>query len=117
MWYDDVLEQISILILQPKGGHMAKKKGAPHRSQMHRINRIEGQVRGIKKMVEEERYCLDILTQIKAVKSALNSVEANIVEDHLNHCVSNAVASKSEKETNEMMNEIKSLLKSSAKQY
>ena len=94
---------------------MAEKKGAPHGTQLHRINRIEGQVRGIKKMVEDERYCLDILTQIKAVKSALTSVETNIVEDHLNHCVSHAVSERDEKKTREIMNEIKSLLKSSTK--
>ena len=94
---------------------MAGKKGAPDKEQLKRINRIEGQVRGIKKMVEEERYCIDIITQIKAIKSALNSVELNIVEEHLNHCVNRAMVSKDEKRTKEIVSEIKGLLRSSGK--
>ena len=94
---------------------MAEKKGTPHTDQLHRINRIEGQVRGIKKMVEEERYCVDILTQIKDIKSALSSVETNIVEEHLNHCMNHAMMAKDEKRTKEIVSEIKSLLKATGK--
>ena len=94
---------------------MAEKKGTPHTDQLHRINRIEGQVRGIKKMVEEERYCVDILTQIKAIKSALSSVETNIVEEHLNHCMNHAMMAKDEDRTREIVSEIKSLLKAAGK--
>ncbi|MCW1958495.1 MAG: metal-sensitive transcriptional regulator [Mycobacterium sp.] len=57
-----------------------------------RLRRIEGQVRGIAKMIDEEKYCIDILTQISAVNSALQSVALGLLDEHLNHCVSQAVA-------------------------
>ena len=57
-----------------------------------RLRRIEGQVRGIAKMIDDEKYCIDILTQISAVNSALQSVALGLLEEHLNHCVSQAVA-------------------------
>ena len=56
-----------------------------------RLNRIEGQVRGIKQMTEDGEYCIDILTQISAVNSALKSVALLLIDDHLNHCVRQAV--------------------------
>src|SRR5438128_4963686 len=58
-----------------------------------RLHRIEGQVRGIERMVEEERYCIDILTQIAAVTTALESLAFRILDDHVTHCVSDALAS------------------------
>ena len=58
-----------------------------------RLHRIEGQVRGIERMVEEERYCIDVLTQIAAVKTALESLGFRILDDHVNHCVADALAS------------------------
>ena len=58
-----------------------------------RLRRIEGQVRGIAKMIDEDKYCIDILTQISAVNSALQSVALGLLDEHLGHCVSNAVAS------------------------
>ena len=57
-----------------------------------RLHRIEGQVRGIERMVEEERYCIDILTQIGAVATALESLAQKLLEDHANHCVAGALA-------------------------
>ena len=57
-----------------------------------RLRRIEGQVRGIAKMIDEDKYCIDILTQISAVNSALQSVALGLLEEHLSHCVSHAVA-------------------------
>ncbi|MCX2931843.1 metal-sensitive transcriptional regulator [Mycobacterium sp. CVI_P3] len=57
-----------------------------------RLRRIEGQVRGIAKMIDEDKYCIDILTQISAVNSALQSVALGLLEEHLNHCVTHAVA-------------------------
>ena len=56
-----------------------------------RLRRIEGQVRGIAKMIDDEKYCIDILTQISAVNSALQSVALGLLEEHLKHCVSHAV--------------------------
>jgi DNA-binding FrmR family transcriptional regulator len=57
-----------------------------------RLHRIEGQVRGIERMVEEERYCIDILTQISAVNTALESLAFRILDDHVDHCVTGALA-------------------------
>ncbi|MFD2840414.1 metal-sensitive transcriptional regulator [Populibacterium corticicola] len=61
-----------------------------------RLKRIEGQVRGIARMVEEDTYCIDVLTQISAVTKALQSVGIGLVEDHLGHCVVNAAKSSDE---------------------
>jgi DNA-binding FrmR family transcriptional regulator len=58
-----------------------------------RLHRVEGQVRGIERMVLEERYCIDVLTQIAAVSTALESVALEILDDHVNHCVAGALAS------------------------
>jgi len=58
-----------------------------------RLHRIEGQVRGIEKMVDEDRYCIEILTQIGAVSTALESVAVKLLEDHVRHCVTDAIAS------------------------
>jgi CsoR family transcriptional regulator, copper-sensing transcriptional repressor len=57
------------------------------------LRRIEGQVRGVLRMVEQERYCVDVLTQISAVRAALHKVEAEILQDHVSHCVAGAFAS------------------------
>ncbi len=57
-----------------------------------RLRRIEGQVRGIAKMIEEDKYCIDVLTQVSAVTSGLRSVALNLLDEHLDHCVSHAVA-------------------------
>ena len=89
------------------------KKGTTHSSQMSRINRIEGQVRGLAKMIEDGRYCMDIVTQIKAIRSALTAVEANVIEEHLNHCLNRAMTTKNRAETKELLGEIKGLLKKS----
>jgi DNA-binding FrmR family transcriptional regulator len=56
-----------------------------------RLRRIEGQVRGIAKMIDEDKYCIDILTQISAVNSALQSVALGLLDEHLGHCVTHAV--------------------------
>ena len=62
-------------------------------SLVRRLHRIEGQVRGIERMVEEDRYCIDVLTQIAAVNTALESLAFKILDDHVNHCVARALAS------------------------
>jgi DNA-binding FrmR family transcriptional regulator len=58
-----------------------------------RLHRIEGQVRGIERMVDDDRYCIDILTQIAAVNTALESLAFKVLDDHVNHCVADAIAS------------------------
>ena len=59
---------------------------------LKRLRRIEGQVRGLQKMVEDDKYCIDILTQVSAANKALQSVAIGLLEDHLGHCVAEAVA-------------------------
>jgi CsoR family transcriptional regulator, copper-sensing transcriptional repressor len=63
-----------------------------------RLHRIEGQVRGIERMVEDDRYCIDILTQISAVNTALESLAFKLLDDHVNHCVADALASGDKRE-------------------
>ena len=62
-------------------------------SVLNRLQRIEGQARGLTRMVEEDRYCIDIVTQISAVRAALRKVEEEILRDHVAHCVDDAIAS------------------------
>jgi DNA-binding FrmR family transcriptional regulator len=59
---------------------------------LRRLRRIEGQIRGLQKMVDEDKYCIDILTQVSAATKALQSVALGLMEDHLDHCVTEAVA-------------------------
>lgn len=76
-----------------------------------RLKRIEGQVNGISKMIEKKEYCVDIFQQISAVMGALKSVNALILENHLNTCVKNAMASKNEKEIKEKIKELTEIYK------
>jgi CsoR family transcriptional regulator, copper-sensing transcriptional repressor len=69
-------------------GYHADKAGL-----VKRLHRIEGQVRGVEKMVENDRYCIDVLTQVSAVATALEGVAFKILDDHVNHCVAGALAS------------------------
>lgn len=75
-----------------------------------RLNRIEGQVRGIGRMIDEERYCIDILHQMQAIKSALARVEDAVLKDHAATCVSSAIASGSEKAQRKKFEELVDLL-------
>jgi len=60
---------------------------------LNRLNRIEGQVRGVARMIDEDRYCIDIMTQITAARSALQKVEEELLRNHVNHCVEHAITS------------------------
>jgi DNA-binding FrmR family transcriptional regulator len=71
-----------------------------------RLHRIEGQVRGIERMVEDDRYCIDILTQVGAVKTALESLALQLLDDHVNHCVARALASGDEQVASEKSREL-----------
>jgi CsoR family transcriptional regulator, copper-sensing transcriptional repressor len=75
-----------------------------------RLNRIEGQVRGLARMVDEDRYCIDIVTQIAAVRAALRRVEEVVLHDHVGHCVEHAIASGNAKNQREKINELVDLL-------
>jgi CsoR family transcriptional regulator, copper-sensing transcriptional repressor len=71
-----------------------------------RLHRIEGQVRGIERMVEDDRYCIDILTQIGAVNTALESLALKVLDDHVNHCVADALSSGDEKAADQKTKEL-----------
>jgi DNA-binding FrmR family transcriptional regulator len=60
---------------------------------LNRLNRIEGQVRGVARMVEDGRYCIDVLTQVRAVRAALGRFESEMLRGHLNHCIEDAIVS------------------------
>jgi DNA-binding FrmR family transcriptional regulator len=71
-----------------------------------RLSRIEGQVRGLSKMVDEDRYCIDIVTQIAAVRAALRRLEEEILRDHVGHCVEHAIASGNKAEQRRKVEEL-----------
>lgn len=77
---------------------------------LNRLNRIEGQVRGITRMVEEERYCIDVLTQIQAVRAALARVETEMLKNHLHHCIEGAIVSGNANEQRKKAGELIELL-------
>jgi len=81
-----------------------------HTDQLPGLNRIEGQVKGIKKMIEDRRYCVDILTQLKAVKAAVHKVEQEVLKTHMHHCLRNAVESKDDSEIQTKIDELMQLL-------
>ena len=72
----------------PTHGYVADKERL-----VKRLHRIEGQVRGIERMIEDDRYCIDVITQISAVTTALESLAFQILDEHVNHCVAGALAS------------------------
>ena len=87
---------------------VAVEPGAKERN-LKRLKRIEGQVRGLQKMVEEDRYCADIMTQISSVHEALRAVGKELMKNHLRHCATRAIRS-SESEAGEMYDEIIDLM-------
>jgi DNA-binding FrmR family transcriptional regulator len=87
------------------------KKHPDSSKEIPRLKKIEGQVKGIQKMIEDNRYCVDILTQLSAVKSALNSLQANILETHLTSCVKETFTLQNENDISEKIDELKKLFK------
>ena len=77
-----------------------------HDNQLVRLKKVEGQVRGIQTMIQERRYCMDLLSQIRAVTGAMRKIESGILESHLQHCVNDAISSKSKKEAEVNIKEI-----------
>ena len=77
---------------------------------LNRLSRIEGQVRGITRMVEEDRYCIDVLTQLHAVRAALARVETEMLKSHLHHCIEGAIVSGDAKEQRKKAGELIELL-------
>jgi DNA-binding FrmR family transcriptional regulator len=80
------------------------------RSCSARLKRVEGQVRGIARMVEEDRYCIDILTQLRAARAALRRVEDEVLNDHVGHCVEGAIASGDAAEQRQKVQELLTVL-------
>lgn len=81
-----------------------------HSTQQTRLRRIEGQVRGVQRMIEERRYCMDIIDQIHAISAALRKVESNILEAHLEHCVHDALHSQNAEDAQQKIREIVQVL-------
>ncbi len=89
-----------------------KERGTDEIKKMvNRLNRIEGQVRGVKAMVEEDRYCVDILTQVSAVQSALNSFSRCLLSEHIKSCVVENIKSGNEEVVDELCSTIQKLMK------
>jgi DNA-binding FrmR family transcriptional regulator len=81
----------------------------------NRLSRIEGQVRGIARMVEEDRYCIDILTQLQAVRAAIARVETQLLQGHLNRCIESAIVSGDQAEQRRKAAELIALLDRAAR--
>lgn len=81
-----------------------------HEAQLARLARIEGQLRGVRKMIEERRYCIDIVSQIKAIQAALKQVQMGVLEKHIHHCVKESVESRDPDLFEEKISEIVQVL-------
>ncbi|MDF7798551.1 metal-sensitive transcriptional regulator [Pontiellaceae bacterium B1224] len=88
-----------------------KKHETTHEENKKRLARIEGQVRAVNRMIDDGEYCIDIITQIQAARSALQSVSKIILKKHLKHCVANALISDDENAVNEKLEEIMTVIK------
>ena len=86
------------------------KKNTSHKDSLIALKRIEGQVRGVQRMIEDRKYCIDILNQIHAVKGALSRVEEKILEKHFQNCVTEAVRGSPEEEKQQKLDEILKLI-------
>ena len=84
-------------------------------SALKRLQRIEGQVRGLIRMVEEDRYCIDVVTQISAARAALRKVEEEVLHDHIAHCVENAISSGNKAEQRRKVAELMEVLSRTAR--
>ncbi|MGH7022329.1 MAG: metal-sensitive transcriptional regulator [Caulobacteraceae bacterium] len=82
---------------------------------LNRLKRVEGQVRGVARMVEEDRYCIDVLTQLRAARAALAQVESEILKDHLDLCIESAIVSGDQAEQRKKASELIALLQHTAR--
>lgn len=90
---------------------MRPKDGQEYKALIMRLNKIEGQVRGVKKMVEEDRYCVDILTQVTAITSALNAFNKKLLSEHIKSCVVNDIKNGNEEVVDELCETLQKLMK------
>ncbi|MGE5626292.1 MAG: metal-sensitive transcriptional regulator [Bacillota bacterium] len=86
-------------------------KHASHKTQLDSLRRIHGQVGGLTRMVEEERYCADILTQLRAIQAALKRVQQDVLQRHIEHCVSGALEGGGREERDAKLGELFEILK------
>jgi DNA-binding FrmR family transcriptional regulator len=98
--------------MRPKDAGMER---ANQEKLLNRLHRIEGQVRGVARMVAEDRYCIDILTQIQAARAALARVETEMLKDHLGHCIEGAIVAGDKDEQRRKAGELIELLERSAR--
>lgn len=92
--------------------HKIKKRSEKeHRDMMNRLSRIEGQVRGVKKMVENDAYCIDILTQVSAINAALNSFNKVLLAEHIKTCVTEDMKAGKEETVDELVKVLQKLMK------
>ena len=82
-----------------------------HAENVNRLSRVEGQIKGVKRMIDEGEYCIDIITQIQAARSALQSVNKLILEKHLKHCVADALEKNDEHDIDQKLEEIMTVIK------
>lgn len=80
-----------------------------HHEDLVRLRRIKGQIEGVERMIEENRYCMDIVGQIRSIMAALRSTEGLVMERHLRHCVTDAINAKDERVTEEKISELLTL--------
>ena len=85
-------------------------RGKAKTSCLKRLSRIEGQVRGLARMIEDDRYCIDVVTQLSAVRAALRRVEEEVLRDHVAHCVEHAIASGNTSEQRQKVAELMDVL-------
>ena len=98
--------RFNITYIRYPTGVLLSMSSTKQQSSLNRLKRIEGQVRGIGRMIEEDRYCIDILHQIQAVKAAIARAESEILKDHAAHCVSEAITSGNKKAQKEKVSEL-----------
>jgi len=81
-----------------------------HKKMLHRLNRIEGQVRGVKRMVEEDAYCVDILTQVSAIQAALKAFSTELLSDHIKTCVAEDIMEGNHEVIDELLGVVKKMI-------
>ena len=100
-----------IYVAEPRRTYIMKGHATTHEENKQRLNRIEGQVRAVSRMIDDGEYCIDIITQIQAARSALQSVGKIILEKHLKHCVAGALEAHDETAIDEKLQEIMTVIK------
>ena len=97
---------VGSLEIDTLGGYIEPMQADAKTSVLKRLQRIEGQVRGLSRMVEDDRYCIDVVTQLSAVRAALRAVEEEVLRDHAGHCIEHAIASGNKAEQRRKVGEL-----------